>query len=124
MAKDDPISSRSEPALVAVAAVLAALMLLKFVVSKPIMFLLLAVLFGTAAFLVHRGRAPGRWLLLVLCVVTSIVFGAHLFDKGFDPGAYQNNADYILVLLGFPLAAVGAVMTALGIRGHTVTPDS
>lgn len=100
----------------AIAAVLALLMLLKFVVVKPIMFLLLALLFGVAAVLIRRRVSAGRWLLALLCLVTAVVFGAHLFDKGLDAGAYQNNADYVMILFGFPLAIAGLVVSALGLR--------
>ena len=117
MAADaDRRTAGSHTALVAIASGLALLMLLKFVVVKPIVFLLLAVLFAVAAVLTYRGAQAGRWLLALLCLATTVLFGAHLFDKGFDAGAYQNNADYVMILLGFPLAAVGVVLSALNLR--------
>ncbi len=112
-----PGNDRYANALIAIAAALALLMLLKFVVVKPIMFLLLALLFVVAAVLIRRRVSAGRWLFALLCLVTTVVFGAHLFDKGLDAGAYQNNADYVMILLGFPLAIVGLVVSARGLRG-------
>ena len=41
--------------LTGIAAILALLMFLKFIIIKPIIFLALAILFGVAAFLSHRG---------------------------------------------------------------------
>ena len=106
----------SRTALVAIASLLAVLMLVKFVAIKPVAFLLLAVLFAAAALLNYRGAQAGRWLLAFLCLVTAVIFGAHLVDKGFAADAYQNNADYVVILLGFPLAVVGVVLSALSLR--------
>ena len=116
MDEGTPGSDRFAPALIAIAAALALLMLLKFVVVKPIVFLLFALLFGVAAVLIARRVRVGRWLFVLLCLVTTVLFGAHLLDKGLDAGAYQNNADYVMILLGFPLAIVGRVVSALGLR--------
>jgi len=105
------------PLLVGVAAVLGVLMLLKFVIVKPIAFLALAILFGVAAFLYQRGSAAGRILLVVLLLTAAVIFGGHLFDKGFDAGEYQNTTDYVVILLGFPLAIAGLVLFAMTVRG-------
>ena len=109
---------RQTSILVGVAAILAILMLLKFVIVKPIMFLGLAILFGIAAVLVRRGSGAGRALLLLLLLATALVFGAHVIDKGLDVDAYQNTTDYGVILLGFPLSLIGLVILALSMRDH------
>ena len=114
-----PATSRRQTSiLVSLAAILAILMLLKFVIVKPIMFLGLAILFGIAAFLVRRGSGAGRGLLLLLLLATAVIFGAHVFDKGLDADAYQNTTDYVVILLGLPLALIGLVILALTMRDH------
>lgn len=116
-------ATRPRPLLVGIASILGVLMLLKFVIVKPITFLALAILFGVAAFLYHRGSAAGRILLVLLLFTTAVIYGGHLLDKGFDAGEYQNNTDYIVILLGLPLAIIGLVLFAMTVRG-TRTQDT
>jgi hypothetical protein len=106
-------------AMVPVAAILAVLMLAKFLIVKPISFLLLAVLFGVSAYLVFKGKRAGTILLLLLAALTAVIFGAHLIDKGLDSGAYQNTTDFIVILLGFPLSLVAIGGAVIALRGST-----
>lgn len=116
---ESPATSRRQTSiLVSLAAILAILMLLKFIFVKPIVFLGLAILFGIAAVLVRRGSGAGRVLLLLLLLAITVLFGAHVLGKGLDADAYQNTTDYVVILLGLPLALVGLIILALTMRDH------
>ena len=111
-------------AMVPLAVILAILMLAKFVIIKPIAFLLLALLFGVSAYLIFKSKRAGTIMLLLLALITAVIFGAHLVDKGFDSDRYQNTTDFIVILLGFPLSlvAIGATVMALRGTGGTSVP--
>ena len=93
-------------------ALLAVLMLTKFLIVKPVAFLAVALLFVVSAYLLMKGRHIGVLLLLVLCILSVVMFGAHLVDKGFDLSAYQHAPDFIVTVLGF-LVAVAALVGAV-----------
>ena len=96
-------------------ALLAVLMLAKFLIVKPIAFLGVALLFALSAYLVIKGWRIGVLLLLVLCIVSAVMFGAHLVDKGLALSAYQHAPDFVVTVLGFlvSLAALAGAFRAL-----------
>jgi hypothetical protein len=96
-------------------AVLAVLMLAKFLIVKPPAFLIVGLLFVLSAYLLMKGRHMGVLLLLVLCILSAVMFGAHLVDKGFDLTAYQHVTDFVVTALGFMVAlgALAGAVTAL-----------
>ncbi len=102
--------------LLATAAGLAVLALIKFIALKPIVFLLLAILFGVGAWLSAGRNRAGVILLGLLNLLVAVIFGAHLFDKGFDSDRYQAMSDFFVVVIGFPLALLGLVAVAFVLR--------
>jgi hypothetical protein len=102
--------------LVGTAAVLAGLAIVKFVAVKPIIFLVLALLYAGAAFLTTRGSKGASIGLIILNVLFTVIFGAHLLDKGFDPDRYQDTSDFFVVVLGLPAAAFGVIASVMHLR--------
>jgi hypothetical protein len=103
--------------LVGTAAVLAGLAIVKFVAVRPIAFLVLALLYAGAAFAAARGSKGASIGLLVLNVLITVIFGAILLDKGFDPDRYQDTSDFFVVVLGLPAAALGVIASVMHLRG-------
>lgn len=98
------------------AATLAALAVAKFVVIKPIVFLALALVLGISAWYARQGRKGATITLVVANLLVTVIFGAHLLDKGLDPDRYQHVVDFISVLIGLPAAVIGLVASVLHLK--------
>jgi putative effector of murein hydrolase len=113
--------------VVGTAVVLCVLALVKFIVVKPIFFLALAILYGVGAFFVAR-RASRRAvaMLAVVNLAVALFLGRYIVTNGFDVDEYENGTDFVVVLLGAPLALVGfaAAITALRQRRRRDMPAS
>lgn len=109
-------------ALVGSAVVLAVLALLKFIVVKPIFFLALALLYALGAVLVARRTSRGPLAVLaVFNVGVAIFLGRYIVTNGLDIDEYENGTDYVVVLLGVPLALVGVAAAAIQLRSPART---
>jgi hypothetical protein len=107
--------------LITTASVLAGLAIVKFVVVKPIMFLVLALAYTGAAVLAARGSKGATIALIGLNLLVTVIFGAHLLDKGLDPDRYQDTSDFFVVVIGLPAAALGLIASLMRLKGLAAT---
>jgi hypothetical protein len=96
--------------LVGSTAVLAALSLLKFVVLKPVVFLLIAVVYA-AAIAIHRSRPRATAVLIAVLNTLTLAVIATRLGETFDTAT-----DALVVLVGIPAALIGIASAGIVLR--------
>ena len=113
--------SRSWPEQVVVgtAVTMFVLCVTKVVFVGAIVFGVFALLYAVAAVLTGRGSTVGPWIALPPSVLLVVAEGQILLDLGVRPSAYSPASDFLIVVLGVPVAlACGLAAGVLLVRAR------
>jgi apolipoprotein N-acyltransferase len=103
---------------VATAAVLALLSFSQVVGAGALLYAIAALLYAAGALAIGQGRVAGFLVVALPSAALVLTQAWTLIGRGVDPVAYSSAADFLLAVLGLPLAALNliAAVRELGAR--------
>lgn len=99
--------------LVASAIAMIALTLTKVIFVGAVVFALFAVLYAAGAILTVRRRAAGPIMTLLPSLILIVAEGRILFTLGVRPAAYSPATDFLITVVGVPVALVCLIAAVL-----------
>jgi hypothetical protein len=105
--------------VVATAAVLALLSFYQVVSEDAMIFAVAALLYAGGAMVIGQGRPLGYALTALPSAVLVVVGGWALLTQGLSPGGYAATADFLVAVLGLPLAALNLLGVARELGDRT-----